>query len=223
MAPYRIIAVDGLGGSGKGTLARMIASYFKYNLLDSGAIYRVLGMYFLKKKISLTNTTVIRDLVSQLKIFFEIKSDRTITYLDNVDITKEIRREKVGMTASKIATSRYIRTLLINKQYEFSKMGLGLVADGRDMGTVVFPDAKHKFFLKANVEIRAKRRFLQLLSENCTPRFKTVLNLLKKRDKNDCTRKMAPSCPSKDAIIIDTTNLNPKDVFELVLKSIEGH
>ncbi|AJC49181.1 (d)CMP kinase [Allofrancisella guangzhouensis] len=218
----KIITIDGPSGVGKGTLAQALAKHLNYKFLDSGAIYRLAALHCSRNGTSLDNETEAYKTLGNLDIRFEIGNCSIKTILANNDVSKEIRTEKIGMLASKIAVYPTVREILLNKQRDFATE-LGLVADGRDMGTVVFPDAKHKFFLDANSQVRAQRRFNQLKEKNQNPNFETILADIEKRDFQDRNRKIAPLKPADDAIVIDTSDLSAEEVFDKVLDTIKNN
>ncbi|MFZ9036408.1 MAG: (d)CMP kinase [Francisellaceae bacterium] len=212
-----IITIDGPSGVGKGTLARLLATHFNYNLLDSGAIYRLAALYALKTGTDLDDEAAVADLMKSLHIVFRVDNGVTRSYLDNEDVSDAIRTQNVAMAASSIAKLPSVRTALLKKQQDFACNSKGLVADGRDMGTVVFPHARYKFFLEASSEIRAKRRYDEYIIKGLSPDYKQLLEEIKARDYQDRNRAVAPLKPAKDAIVIDTGSLNINEVFSAVL------
>lgn len=219
MNNYKIITIDGPSGVGKGTLAKALAKHFDYKLLDSGAIYRLAALDCFKNKIDLNSESQVCQSLKDLDIDFKIKNNAIKVLLSSEDVTSEIRTEHTGMLASKIAAYPSVRELLLDKQREFATEQ-GLVADGRDMGTVVFPEAKYKFFLDADTKITAQRRYDELKSKGLAPDFETILADIEKRDYQDRNRKVAPLKPANDALVINTSNLSIKEVFELVTSKI---
>ncbi|AIT08629.1 cytidylate kinase [Candidatus Francisella endociliophora] len=215
----KIITIDGPSGVGKGTLAKALAKHLNYKLLDSGAIYRLAALHCYKNNTNLENEQEVHQALETLDINFKIEGDIVKVFLNNEDVTKEIRTEQTGMLASKIAAYPSVREILLDKQREFATEQ-GLVADGRDMGTVVFTDAKYKFFLDADTKITAKRRFNELESKGLNPDFDKILADIEKRDFRDRNRKVAPLRPAEDAQIIDTSNLSIKEVFKTVISKI---
>ena len=215
----KTITIDGPSGIGKGTLTKALAKYYDFKLLDSGAIYRLAALHCFKNNTDLENEDDVCKTLSNLNISFKIEDDLVKAFLSNQDVTKEIRTEQTGMLASKIATYPAIRTILLDKQREFATVQ-GLVADGRDMGTVIFPQAQYKFFLDASTEITAKRRYDELKAKGQNPDFEKILADIKQRDFQDRNRKVAPLRPANDAIIVDTSELSIKEVFDTVIKHI---
>lgn len=215
----KTITIDGLSGVGKGTLAKALAKYYDFKLLDSGAIYRLAALHCFKNNTDLENEDDVCKTLSNLNISFKIEDDLVKAFLSNQDVTKEIRTEQIGMLASKVAAYAAIRAILLDKQREFATEQ-GLVADGRDMGTVIFPQAQYKFFLDASTEITAKRRYDELKAKGQNPDFEKILADIKQRDFQDRNRKVAPLRPANDAIIVDTSELSIKEVFDTVIKHI---
>ncbi|APD50531.1 (d)CMP kinase [Francisella hispaniensis] len=215
----KIITIDGPSGVGKGTLAKALAKYYNFKLLDSGAIYRLAALHCFKNNANLENEDDVCKALINLDISFKIEDDLVKAFLSNQDVTKEIRTEQTGMLASKIAAYPTVRAILLNKQREFATEQ-GLVADGRDMGTVVFPQAQYKFFLDASTEITAKRRYEELKNKGQNPDFEKILADIKQRDFQDRNRKVAPLRPANDATIVNTSELSIKQVFDTVIKQI---
>lgn len=217
-----IITVDGPSGSGKGAIGQNLAEKLGWNYLDSGAIYRVLAFAIIKKQISLDSVISLVNLGKNLDIKFisrVCQSPKVI--FESEDVTEDIRYQNCGNLASKIAVIPAVREALIAKQRSFRRSP-GLVADGRDMGTVVFPDAKLKLFLTATLEIRAKRRLLQLQHHGINATLSTVLGSLADRDKRDQKRIVAPLKPDPSAVIIDTTKLSIDEVLQRILAHVNN-
>ncbi|ASG67814.1 cytidylate kinase [Francisella halioticida] len=215
----KIITIDGPSGVGKGTLAKALAKHLNYKLLDSGAIYRLAALHCYNNNTNLENESEVYQTLKNLDISFKIEGNMVKAFLNNDDVTKEIRTEQTGMFASKIAAYPSVREILLDKQRDFAT-DQGLIADGRDMGTVVFIDAKHKFFLDADTKVTAKRRYDELESKGLNPDFNRILADIEKRDFQDRNRKTAPLKPADDATIINTSNLSIKEVFEIVISKI---
>ena len=217
-----VLTIDGPSGVGKGTVANIVASNLSWNLLDSGAIYRAFALAASKRNISIDNTEELLSLASHLDLRFE--SDSTINklsvYLDNVEVSSELRTENTAELASNFAMIGPLRESLLIRQQKFKELP-GLVADGRDMGTVVFKDAPFKVFLTANVEERAKRRLKQLQDKGITGNISQTLDEVRKRDERDASRKHSPLKPSKDALIIDTSDLTINEVVTRVMALVK--
>lgn len=216
-----IITLDGPSGTGKGTLCQLLAKHLHWNMLDSGAIYRVLAYAARKNKIELDQVSVLADLARSLDLCFKSSEDNVSqTLLDNVDISALIRSEQCSQDASRIAAISEVRQALLERQHHFAQPP-GLVTDGRDMGTVVFPNAFLKIFLYANEEERANRRYLQLKDKGNNVSLAQVVKELVKRDTRDTARTHAPLMPAKDAVKIDTSSLSITQVFTIVIKLID--
>lgn len=214
-----VIAVDGPSGVGKGTLCQALANHFKWHLLDSGAIYRVLALSALKQNIALDDEQKLAQLALNLPLTFDTTGIEVKILLNNVDVSKDIRTELTGGAASKVAAINSVRTALLQRQRDF-RQAPGLIADGRDMGTVVFKDAPVKIFLDASAESRAERRMKQLQDKQNHVKFAEILQEITARDERDRNRTVAPLKPANDALIIDTTSLSIQDVFNQSIKYI---
>lgn len=215
-----IITLDGPSGTGKGTICHLLAKHLGWNVLDSGAIYRVLAHAAMQRQILPEQTDRLVELARNLPLRFVFAADgKQRVLLDDEDVTEAIRTELCGQTASRIAAIPEIRTALLARQRAFATAP-GLVTDGRDMGTVVFPDASIKIYLDASAEERAKRRFLQLKNSGSCVSLAQVIDELNQRDARDQARSHAPLRPAADAVTIDTTGLDIVQVMQTVLKLI---
>ncbi|BCA95366.1 cytidylate kinase [Legionella antarctica] len=216
-----VITLDGPSGTGKGTICNLLAKHLHWNMLDSGAIYRVLAYAARINGIEANEIDKLAQLAFTLNLRFETteETDSRIVLNDTV-ITKQIRSEQCGQDASQIAVFPEVRQALLERQRGFAKYP-GLVTDGRDMGTVVFPDAFLKLFLYANEEERANRRFLQLKEKENNVSLAQVVEELAKRDTRDTARTHAPLKPAQDAVQLDTTGLSIVQVFNSVLKLLD--
>lgn len=215
-----VITVDGASGTGKGTVSQLVASRLGWNFLDSGALYRVLALAAQKHGVALDNEKALEVLGEYLDVQFIANPDKSPKIiLESEDITAMIRTETVGNSASIVAALPAVRASLLSRQRAFREAP-GLVTDGRDMGTVVFPDAEHKFFLTASPEIRAERRYKQLKEQGLDVNLGGLLEELRLRDKRDSERAIAPLKPAEDAIIIDTDHLSVMLVVEKILEEI---
>lgn len=216
-----VITLDGPSGTGKGTLCHLLAKHLHWNMLDSGAIYRVLAYAARKNGVAPHEIDKLTDLALSLDLRFESTSDNeSKVMLNNEDIFQQIRSEECGQDASQIAVIPEVRKALLERQRAFAKAP-GLVTDGRDMGTVVFPDAVLKVFLYASEKERANRRYLQLKEKGINVSLAQVVEELVKRDTRDTARAHAPLKPAKDAILIDTTGLTIVQVFNNVIKLLD--
>lgn len=215
-----VITLDGPSGTGKGTLCHLLAKHLKWNMLDSGAIYRVLAYAARQKGISQNDIRQLSELARNLNLRFESNdSFESIVMLDNENIFHHTRTEQCGQDASQIAIIPEVRTALLERQRHFARPP-GLVTDGRDMGTVVFPNALLKVFLFANTEERANRRYLQLKEQGINVSLAQVVEELVKRDTRDTARTHAPLKPADDAILVDTSGLTVIQVFNNVVKLV---
>ncbi len=208
MKRINVIAIDGPAASGKGSLAISIANKFSLKLLDSGSLYRLFAM-FERKNINYSEiTNIIKN-----RVEFKLTKDHQKVILDkNVDITNDLKSEEIAKSASMLSSQKEVRENLFNLQREFYD-GSGLVADGRDMGTVVFKDAKLKIFLTASAKVRAKRRYLELQNRKQEVNMPALIDDIKERDLSDSTRKLSPLLPADDAHIIDSSDMSLDDVF----------
>ena len=216
----KIITVDGPSGAGKGTLCYALAEKLGFALLDSGAIYRVTALAALKRNADLTNKTALADLARHLDIQFVPKNGEVNVLLGGMDVSHLIRTQEVADAASKVAVFPQVRAALLQLQQDFAKND-GLIADGRDMGTVVFPDAQVKLFLDASAEERAKRRYNQLQNKGISGNFAQILAEIKERDLRDRNRAVAPLKPADDAFLLDSTALSIDEVICQALSYIQ--
>jgi CMP/dCMP kinase len=212
-----VFTVDGPSGSGKGTVSRLIARAFEWHFLDSGALYRVLALAAMKHGIALDNEEGLEILAGHLDVVFTQEEPFAIM-LEEEDVTYDIRTETCGSAASLVAALPRVRGALLERQRAFLEVP-GLVADGRDMGTVVFPQADLKLFLDASVEVRAKRRQIQLKEQHIDVSLDSLLTDITARDVRDRQRVIAPLVAAKDAVILDTSALSITAVFEKVLEA----
>ncbi|MBN1683897.1 MAG: (d)CMP kinase [Gammaproteobacteria bacterium] len=217
MSKPPVITIDGPSGSGKGTISQMLAKKFGWHLLNSGALYRALAIAAKNQGVSLKDEAQLAQLAKKLDVAFVASS----VFLSGKDITKALTLETTGEMASQIAVFPAVRKALIETQKSF-KRSPGLIAEGRDMGTVIFPDATIKIFLEASIEERAQRRYEQLLKLGFNVKLADLLSEVAERDLRDRTRIEAPLKAADDAIIIDTTHLSIKQVFDKVLKIIRN-
>jgi cytidylate kinase len=217
-----VITLDGPSGSGKGAVGQLLAKQLGWHFLDSGSIYRVLAFAALEKNISPKDEVLLTTLAINLNIQFKEINGLERVFLSGHDITMAIRSGKCGEMASMIAVLSTVRVALLQLQRNF-RQPPGLIADGRDMGTVVFSDAKIKIFLTATSEKRAERRYKQLQNQAMRLEFQEILAEIKKRDSRDEKRIIAPLKPAKDAIIIDTTDLTIEEVVEKIMAIINEY
>ena len=218
-----VLTLDGPSGVGKGTVASIIAQKLDWHLLDSGAIYRAFAIVARDNDIKIDDIDGLLKLANNFDISFKLNSNHEPlnVYLNNVEVSSELRTEKTAALASQFAKIESLRKVLLVKQRQFKKLP-GLVADGRDMGTVVFPDAPFKVFLTAEVSERAKRRLKQLQESGITCNISHTLAEVQKRDERDVNRQHSPLKPAKDALVIDTTNLTINEVITKVMALIKA-
>ncbi|MDG6099795.1 (d)CMP kinase [Alteromonas sp. ZYF713] len=221
MHPIPVVTVDGPSGAGKGTLSALIAEKLGWHLLDSGAIYRVLAVAAMHHDLPVDDESAVVPLASGLDVSFEIDNEQRRVVLEGEDVTDDIRTEEVGAVASQIASLARVREALLRRQRAFQQ-DPGLVADGRDMGTVVFPDANVKLFLTASAEARAERRYNQLKDKGLDVNIARLLTDIKARDDRDANRSIAPLVPAEDAVVIDSTDLDINQVFESAMEIINS-
>jgi|TARA_B110000503_G_scaffold94132_1_gene141871 CMP/dCMP kinase len=213
-----VITIDGPSGAGKGTISQLIAIKLGFHYLDSGALYRLLVLAARRHAVDLKNVESLAVLAAHMDIFFGINSEfESQTLLEGEDVSALIRGEDIGADASTVASYLKVRVALLSRQRAFVKSP-GLVADGRDMGTVVFPDADAKIFLTANPEIRAKRRHKQLMDKGKDAILVELIEQIKERDERDMARKFSPMVPAHDAVIIDSSHMSINEVLEIGLK-----
>ncbi|WP_027158187.1 (d)CMP kinase [Methylobacter luteus] len=213
-----VLTIDGPSGAGKGTVSRAVAKKLGWHYLDSGSIYRSLAIAVLKQNVELTNEPGIVKTAQSMSLEFEC-DDELVVKLDGEDITSQLGLESTGNAASVIAALPEVRRVLLQKQRDFRKMP-GLVADGRDMGTVVFPDAEIKVFLTASATERAQRRYKQLIEKGIDANLSLLTNEIEERDRRDTERKTAPLAMASDALYIDSSDMTIDSVIEEILNLI---
>lgn len=217
-----VITLDGPSGVGKGTVSQLLAEKLNWHLLESGALYRVVALAADRHGVDLVNEEALAVLAEHLDVQFSAASagkPARIMFEGN-DVTDEIRTEKQGNAASKVAQLAYVRNGLLARQKAFCQSP-GLVAEGRDMGTIVFPEANLKFFLIASAEERARRRYQQLKNKGINVKLADLVVEIAERDTRDSTRAVAPLVPADDAVVIDTTNLSVRDVLSRVIMEVK--
>ena len=213
-----VLTIDGPSGAGKGTVSRAVANKLGWHYLDSGAIYRSLAIAVLKAKIDLQDIAAITDVAQAMQLEFEC-GDELIVKLNGENITSQLGTETTGNSASIIAAYPDVRSVLLQKQKDFQQLP-GLVADGRDMGTVVFPDAEYKAYLTASAEERAKRRYKQLIEKGIDANLEQITKEIEERDRRDQERKTAPLTLANDAHYIDSSNMPIEKVIEEVMNLV---
>ncbi|OOF39788.1 cytidylate kinase [Rodentibacter rarus] len=215
-----IITVDGPSGAGKGTLCYALAEKLGYALLDSGAIYRVTALAALKSAVDLKDELALAELARHLDIQFVPQNGEVHIFLNGENVSHLIRTQEVADAASQVAVFPQVRAALLQLQQDFAQ-NEGLIADGRDMGTVVFPQAQVKLFLDASAEERAKRRYKQLQSKGISGNFAQILAEIKERDFRDRNREVAPLKPAEGALLLDSTTLTIDEVINQALSYIQ--
>lgn len=212
-----VITVDGPGGSGKGTVSRLVAQRLGWHFLDSGALYRLVGLNAIRHHIALDDEAALGGAAERLQVEFEASGgENAPILLEGSDVARDLRGELVGAAASRVAVFPAVRRALLQRQRDFRRPP-GLVADGRDMGTVIFPDAELKIFLDASPLERARRRYKQLKDKGMDVSLEALLRDIEERDLRDRGREMAPMMPAEDAIQMDTTSMPVAEVVDRIL------
>jgi CMP/dCMP kinase len=220
VSPSVVITIDGPSGSGKGTLSQKLARHLGYHLLDSGALYRLVALAAIKKGVDLGNEEAVSEVATGLDVVFSLENAESAQILlEGERVTDAIRQEVVSMAASQVAAYPGVRTALLERQRAFA-IAPGLIADGRDMGTTVFPSAEVKLFLTASAEARAERRYRQLCAKGETVDMAELVKDIRERDERDSNRSISPLKPAADAVIIDSTDMTIDDVFTRMLAAI---
>ena len=217
----KVITIDGPAGAGKSTVSKAVAAKLQYIYLDTGALYRALAYKALKNNINVRDANELAKLCSTTDIALKNLDGKLTVYVDGENIDNKIRTEEVGLAASTISAFPVVREKLLSLQREAGARG-GIVAEGRDMGSVVFPEAEFKFFLDADVEERIQRRHTEIVQKNGPAKRDAVTRDMQARDQQDSQRKIAPLTAASDAIIIDSTFLDVSQVVEMILKRVSG-
>lgn len=211
----KIVTLDGPSGSGKGTVGRLLAQVLNFNYLDSGLLYRAVAILVIEKGIALSDVSNIEEIARNMNL--EFSSENNKIFLDGIDVSNLIRIEKISIVSSKVAQLKSVRAILHEIQRGYLK-GNGLIADGRDMGTVIFPDADLKIFITASPAARAYRRHKELLGRGESVSLRDLERSIASRDRSDSERKISPLVPAVDAIIIDTSNMTVEEVKDEIVK-----
>lgn len=210
----KIITVDGPSGSGKGTVSRILAKQLGFHYLDSGALYRLLGLVAVRHHIDFSRITDLSKLAENMDVRFEaLANGHNRVLLEGEDVTQELRTEETGALASNVASIQAVRDALLIRQRQFAKAP-GLIADGRDMGTKVFPNAQLKIFLTASIEERASRRYKQLLEQGENVSLRALEEQVRSRDERDMNRKASPLAIATDAMEVDTSDLSIQEAVD---------
>ncbi|MCB1656637.1 MAG: (d)CMP kinase [Pseudomonadales bacterium] len=216
-----VITIDGPSGSGKGTIAHRLAVKLGFHVLDSGALYRLLALAAQQHGVQTNNEAALQVLAAHLDAQFQDNQGEAMLVLEGEDVTHSIRTEEIGAAASKVAALPSVREALLQRQHAFRETP-GLVADGRDMGTVVFPDASLKIFLTASAEARAERRYKQLIGKGFAADLAAIVEDIKARDLRDSQRAVSPLKPADDAIVLDSTALGIEAVLSKVWEAAQN-
>ncbi len=216
MNNVKIITIDGPSGSGKGTISRILAEQLGFHYLDSGALYRLLGLVAVRHGIEISINADLTQLAKNMDVSFQAKADgHNIVLLEGEDVTDELRTEETGALASRVAENPRVRSALLERQHQFARLP-GLVADGRDMGTKVFPEAQLKIFLTASIEERASRRYKQLLEKGENVKLRALEEQVRSRDKRDMNRETSPLAAATDAVEVDSSDLTIQEAVDSV-------
>lgn len=211
-----VIAIDGPAASGKSTTARRIAQKLGYLYIDSGAMYRAVTLKALRQNVNVSNSNLVSEIARNLEIKFEKNDKKTVILLDGEDVSDAIRSQEIDQNISPVAANSEVRGILVRKQQQLGKNG-GIVMDGRDIGTVVFPDAELKIYMIAGVEERAKRRGIEQLAKGKEVNLNRIIEDIRYRDSQDLTRKYGPLKKAVNAIEIDTTHLSIDEQVKKIL------
>ena len=216
-----IIAIDGHSGCGKSTTSRLLAKNLNFKYLDSGAMYRAVTLYFVNKGVSQNDTKKIKDELNNIIIDFKYVEDNQHIFLNDQDVENDIRYDEISNQVSLFSSNSSIRKFLVNKQKTFG-INKNIVVEGRDITTVVFPDAEIKVFMTADIQVRAKRRFNEMKSKNPDITYSDVIKNLEDRDIQDSTRKDSPLMVADDAFILDTSDLEINDQVDKIINFISN-
>ena len=222
MSHTPVITVDGPSGSGKGTICAMLAKELGWHLLDSGALYRITGLAASRRGLELKDESAVAAVAANLDVEFIPGEQGVSVVLEGDDVSRTIRTEEVGSLASQVAALPAVREALLQRQRDF-RIAPGLIADGRDMGTVVFTDAQIKVFLTASAEERGRRRYEQLRSKGFDASLRALVEDIRARDERDTNRAVAPLRPAADALVIDSTALTISEVRDQIMNLVRDN
>lgn len=218
-----VVAIDGTAGTGKSSVGRAAAERLGYSFLSSGAMYRALAYKVFAEKIDSADAQAVLRAAQQIKFSFERQPDATLKmFVDGIYLGNKLQLDEVAQTASKVSTHAAARAVLTEKMRQAGQAG-GIIIEGRDIGTVVFPDAEVKIYLDASAEVRAQRRVKQLQEQAVAADYEQILASIKERDLRDSTRAVAPLKPAADAVIIDTSHMQMQAVIDTVIEEINKH
>lgn len=215
-----IVAIDGPAGTGKGTVAKLISERLDFVYIDTGAMYRCITLKMIRENISLNEEEKIKDLLERTKITFKNLSDKQHVYLDGEDVSDLIRKPNVNELVSPVSAIKIIRIKMVELQRKLGEEG-NVIMEGRDITTVVFPNAEVKIYLDAKLEIRAERRYKELIARGNDITYEDTLESIRKRDKNDMEKEMGALKIAEDAVVIDTSNMTIEEVYDKIKEIIE--
>ncbi len=218
---YPVITIDGPSGAGKGTLSLLLAKQYGFHLLDSGAIYRLGALAAKLLDVNIEDESAVANICQYLDVEFEPTELGVAVILNGQDVSQSLRTEEIGMMASTIAAYPSVREALVERQRSFAR-NPGLIADGRDMGTTIFPNANAKIFLTAGAEDRATRRYNQLMEAGCEADYSQILADIEQRDLNDAGRAVSPLAPADDALLIDSSTMGIDEVCQTVVSHLQS-
>ena len=216
-----VITIDGPAGAGKSTISRLLAKKMNLVYLDTGAMYRAVALQAKRMNIPFSDRKALFEMCENINIQFKGDGENSVICINDEDVSKEIRMPEMDMLSSSVSAVAEVRTAMTALQRKIGRNG-GLVAEGRDMGTVVFPDADFKFFITASPEIRAQRRYKERIDRNENVNREDVEADIRKRDEQDQSRKLAPLKPAEDAVILDTSEMDIKQVLEIIVDSTDS-
>lgn len=214
-----VIAIDGYSSCGKSTLAKALAKKLNFIYIDSGAMYRAVTLYFLRNDIDLQDADLVKEALNNIHLDFHTLNNQTSIMLNGEDVSKEIRQMHVAEKVSTVSAIKEVRIEMVKQQQRMGKSG-SIVMDGRDIGTVVFPDADLKLFMTADPQIRAERRYSELISKGEEVKIEEIFENLAKRDYQDTTRKESPLLQAQDAVVLDNSTISEAEQLEFAIEQI---